>query len=201
MKSNGKTPMEFAEQLLADGFSWLIGGKKRYLTIPLTIIFILCVFFPAWRDNFLKSYKVISDLISPTTYITRDELDVINEWIIVIWSYDDKELANSDYKKLCSAYKQYGDTTQLNDIHLVRSCKAQNSWMLTFDYGTGKQTKEAIIKGIEKIKKDYNDNRTLLNNLGQTFDDCYPLYYCQKDFEYINGKIININHESLLVKK
>lgn len=196
-----KLPYEWAKECLAKFFSWVIKGRKKYVTIPITLFIFLFIFLPDWRDAFTRSYQSIRELISPETSISIDELDVMNEWVIAVWSYDNEKRGEKDLITLRGAFKDYGDETLCKDIHLVRSCQALHTWILVIDYGKGPQSERHEKGGITYLRDEYNKDRNLTNNLGQLLDDCYPLYFDQKKFEYYNGKIVNIHNRNLLLKK
>jgi len=175
-------------------FEWLNKGKKKYAIIPITVLIIISLFLFYWKDM-------------ASTYITQHEMDVMNEWVILVHSYNDKDLAEQDYKNFVEIWKNY-DTTWLKDIHLVRSCKDKKAWMLIIDAGEGKQSEESEKNAIRHLDSLYNptrfspeQNREIRNNIGQLLDNSSPLYYDQKDFELNNGKIGNVANKDLLKKK
>lgn len=203
-KRVNRTPLEWFWEKVSFFFEWWIKGWKRFFTIPLTLLAILCLFFPDWREAYSRSYDSISDFISPKTFVTRSELDVMNEWVISVWSYSDKTEAEEGYENFVNAWKLYDTTTWVKDIYLVRSCRAKKSWILVIDAGEGPQSEELANRSIKSITNRYNSSsisREKKNNLGQLLDDCYALYYDQKSFEYYNGEIINIHNKNLLNKK
>lgn len=130
----------------------------------------------------------------------------MNEWVISVWAFDNKEEAKIEYEKFLAAWKIYGDT-HYKDIYLVRSCKKERSWLLVIDAGSGPYTEQKTNDEIERIVSHYNppdtssENREKRNNLGQLLVNCHALFYDQKEFESTNGKIININNKELFKKK
>jgi hypothetical protein len=206
MTKNARTLDQWFKERVSAAFEWWISGIKGIVTIPLTILIILFFFFPSWRDAFSRSYEDISDLVNPKTYITRDELDVINEWVILVWSYEEKESAVKDFGSFVSSYSTFGDKSRIRDIHLVRSDRKRDVWMIVIDWGGGKGSSRLSEEGIKIIKSEYDLSgsdslsRAIKNNLGEFFADAHAHYYDQKSFEYNNGDIVNLNNRILLKK-
>jgi len=206
MAVQDRTPQEWIKQKIANAFEWWINGIRGFVTIPLTLLIMLFIFFPAWQDALTKSYAAVSNIINPKAYLTRDELDVINEWIIVIWSYGEKDEAEKDFNDFVKAYSNFGDKSRISDIHLVRSDSLKNGWMIVIDWGGNRGSKKLSEDGIRILMDQYNKSgsdslsRMLKNNLGKFFIDAHAHYYDQRQFEYTNGRIINLQNKLLLKK-
>jgi len=75
------------ERLLADMWLWLTRGRRRYVTIPIFLVFVAVPAVGGLIENYAKiSGVVVPFLVRPATAIDQDERDLIEqeEWGLIV---------------------------------------------------------------------------------------------------------------------
>lgn len=180
--------MEPWNKIIIDIWSWLTKGWRRYITIPVFVLgFTIPLFF---NDSYIKLYSAINDFLSTkVSYPSKDEIDVLNEWIVLISVFDEKSEAQIEYEKFKKVYTQSNHDVWGNDIFLVRNPTKQGEWFITIDVYPGQSTKDDVQGSIENMWKYCQLTRDLENTLGHWLNGARPIFYDSTKFVNTYGKI------------
>ncbi len=171
-------------------------GWLRYITTPIFVILVFFIILPDTSTKFSKSKDFIIDFLYPTTFLSRSEFDVCNEWVAVIWSYEDIGYARAEHKKFISAYKATRQILWRNSIYLVRSTKRKNTWQIVIDMASDVSTKEEINRHLKALFEDSNSTIQRRNSFGSWLDNASVEFYDMAEFEYTYGEIENLGSSS-----
>lgn len=185
------------ENILIRTWKFLNLGWRKYIFIPLFLIFIITSISSNFYTNISPIKEWILRLVSEqTSYITPDEKDVLDEWVILVHKTNSKEQLDVDFKKLNADYEKSKHEGWSDKLHKVRSPNNSKEWLIVIDAVDGKGSHEEIqakIKQIKFITIDLPDGQRLMTSLPLTIWTMYatPFEYKKVDFEDTYGKIVN----------
>lgn len=187
-KVNADKPWENIKVWL---WSLFTKGKRKYITLPLFVMFVVIILFPEYKEKFSKGIEVIHNTFNHKESLSKDEYDVMNEWVSEIWCFDDHTKAKEGYANFVNTYKNSKHSTWINDIFLVRNYKEEKNWCIVIDMDYGNSSKEKTQNRINKLKEYSNSTRDLQNTLGNWLQNYNVKLYDKTVFEKTYGQIKN----------
>lgn len=175
------------------------GIKAAYnLIISISIFLVILSFIVQVLNNTSKISFYLKELLSDkTSILTKQELEICNEWVIVLEHADNYTEIDSVWSRIKSEFmesKQFRKSrakTWTNDIHIVRDLNELNRWMIVIDAFTGVSSKLLVEKEIRLINSSIIDNRVLENTLGVWMYSAKSINYDTRVFAETHGKILN----------
>lgn len=193
---SGNTPTEEnidkpLEKIKTSFLAFCMKGKRKYISLPIIIIFLTIISFSTYKDKFSGGIEAIEDTFNHKEILSKEEYDIMNEWVVEIWCFDDYTKAKEGYTDFVNAYKNSNHNTWINDIFLVRNYKVKKSWCIVLDMDYGKSTKEIMQNRIDNMKQYSGSTRALQNTLGNWFQNYNVILYDKSVFENTYGTIFN----------
>lgn len=180
------------EEVPATVWRFFTRGYRKLFTVPMFLLFSLVIALPDTTTKLRRSFNFIRDTLYPTTFLTRFEYDVRNEWVAVIWSYQDVEEAKKEVELFKKAYAESGHSIWNDDILLVRDPERSQTWQIVMDLDYGKSEQGTIQARLDELKEFGNKTRHVRNSFGHWLDTATVQLYDLEKFEVTHGKAKNI---------
>ena len=177
------------EEIIANIWTWLTTGWKKYVTIPIFVIgfSIPIIFNDSYRSFYFFVYNIFD---TKESYPTKDEENIFNEWVVLVSTLNDKTETETKYKEFKEIYAKSGHDVWQNDIFLVRNAVQENEWQIIIDTYPGASTKEDVQGGIENMWSYCEKSRDIENTLGHWLHGARPLFYDSLTFIKTYGQIV-----------
>jgi hypothetical protein len=188
------------EKILADLWKVATKGWRRFVTIP---VFLLFVLLPA-LGGVLESYKkvvkvVIPYVIKPTTTLSHDEAELIKdeEWGLIVATAPSEPKAREARDEFKKAYiaahhvNWRGQSIWENDIFVLRDPREKGRWIVAIDMFPGPSSREALQAGILEMINSEKGANVRGEPLEGWLNGAAPYRFTRAEFEKRYGRITN----------
>jgi hypothetical protein len=185
------------EEILIKLWQTLVKGKRKYIFLPVFVVFILSSLITQFFTNINPVKQVIENWIKKdVSYLTPDEKDVIDEWVILIHKTNIESQLQVDYEKLNEDYKRSKHENWSENLHKVRNPLNKSEWLIVIDAADGKGSLKEMEKAIEEARffiAKFPDGTQLKtsNPLNIWMKNASAFEFKKEDFETKYGKIQN----------
>ncbi len=174
-------------------WSFLTKGPLFYLTAPIIIIAIVVIFIANIWDGGSKIAFILKDGMSEkTTYLSKHELEVLNEWVALIDYSDTYAQAIDRSGQFKIAYKKLQQGVWDNNILYVRDPSNKDRWCIIVDIWPGSSSCSKIKQEIEKLQDKAEKSRELQDTLGMWLYNSRPLEFNLVEFQKTYGRVTNL---------
>lgn len=180
------------EQIPLTIWHFFTRGKRRFISIPLFCLFSFLVALPDTTTKLKKTYDLAKNQLYPTTFLSRQEYNICNEWIIVVWSYENEKKAESEYNLFKKAYTNSGLEAWNKNVMLVRSPSRKYTWQIIVDPDPGPSSHDNIRNRLTNLQSFGNESDKRRNSFGHWLDAAVVTFYDMEQFEYTHGAIKNM---------
>ena len=172
------------------------GGRRRFITIPLFVLFVTMPAIAGFTDGLGKLRAFFYK--PPTAPLSRDEWDVYeqDEWVLVLDTTNTFEQANKereqfkiDYSRL--GHKNFnGQDIWSNDVLVVRSPRRAGQWLVVIDMYDGQSSRQEIQAGVDEMLQVASGDRDIANVTGRWLNGAAPAQMMKSDFIRLYGDIV-----------
>lgn len=193
-KSSNTKPWE---EEIAKIWHFATKGKRKILTFPIVLIFLLLPALAGLSDSYLKIWNKLSTAIYKEKSVpSKSESDVFNEWIIAIGHAKNEKKAlelKASFTKtyLASGHvNKYNEPIWVNDIFHVRHPTEKGIWLVVIDAFSGESTEKQVEAGLDEMAQLAFSSRELTNTFGHYLYGSKVIFYKKNDFINTYGEII-----------
>lgn len=190
------------EKHFVDLYQAATKGTKRYLTVPLILVFIALPSVAGFLESYQKVYKFSLDIFTEkVTSIDLEERDLLesDEWGLIIHSYSNREealVAQSKFRKDYFAAKHLdsdGEHIWQNDILVVRDPRKYGNWLLAIDmYKHDYASEQTLIAGVKEMLQSETSTGVRGQPLQRWLAAAKPYKFTKAEFEKAWGQIDNL---------
>ena len=192
MGSSDKKESKTYDDIKRSLWAFLTHGPLFYLTVPLAVLALVISFLVGILDGGSKLAFIMRDLYSEkTSYLSKHELEVLNEWVALIDYADSYEQAVDKANKFSEAYRKSKDGTWDNNILFVRDPEQRGRWAVVVDIWPGASSCNEVRGEIETLWKFSQTTREMEDTLGMWIYNSRPLEFRLDKFEKTYGRVTN----------
>ncbi|WOO39648.1 hypothetical protein [Rubellicoccus peritrichatus] len=186
------------QQLKEKIWKLLTHGALLYITAPIAITLLILFFILKVYEGGTKFSFLLKELrTEKTSYLSKHELEVLDEWVALIDYADTYEQAIDRSNQFKKAYEGLGHGLWGNNILYIRDPSYPDRWMIIVDMWSGKSSYSEVNEGINSLKKDISNapryqGRDLEDTLGMWLFNSHPVKFDVLRFQQNYGKITNL---------
>jgi hypothetical protein len=189
------------EKLLVNLWRWATKGWRRFITIPVFLLFVLVPALGGLIENYKKVAEVVSPyVVKPTVVLTHDELELIKdeEWGLIVataTSEREAETARNEFKKAYMGahhVNQMGQPIWENDIFVLRDPREKGRWVVAIDMYPGPSSREEIQAGVLEMINSEKEANVRGQPLEGWLNGAAPYRFTRAEFEKHYGRITNL---------
>lgn len=181
------------DELKSNLWNFLTKGPLFYLTVPVAVIALVVVFFASLIDGGSKlAYSVRDAFSEKTSYLSKHELEILNEWVALIDYADTYEQAIDRSKQFKEAYANLGSGVWSNNILYVRDPTNKDRWMIVVDIWPSTSSCGHITREIARLQDDSDRTRILQDTVGMWLFNSKAIEFNLQQFEKTYGSVTNL---------
>jgi hypothetical protein len=173
-------------------------GLLVYVTGSIIVVGVLLAGVVTFvEDSSSLAFRISEALAEQTSVLSKHELEVCNEWVVVVERGDTYEQARDRASLFKEAYDDSGHGLWSNEILVVRDPENTNRWLVVVDFWPGRSTEQEVAGGIRHLNIHVDDSigsdrRALQDTLEMWLRDTNPYEYRMDRFAETYGRIVNL---------